>query len=268
MIFNFENRYLTITIMLILILSCNNEEIIELPEEECNPAKETSLIHMKVKGNTIKPATKQDGLKYEKLKKESKRKREKWEKELDIIIKNRTIMTESEIKKVYKTLDSENIKINYVMTKKMKDKYIPKKAKDIVDIIHVDPNNLYDSYYFLIKGVLFSIAVNSHCKIVHIDCGNPYFKTPEGIHPGMSLDKAIKESKNGLNIERGWGYYMEYDSGWLAKVSAKNIELSDGTEIDEKYIMNNKNKVNIDFVFRCKLPRRHNNTQYTRNLGF
>ncbi len=188
-------------------------------------------------------------------------------------LKNPKELSQKDITGINEILKKEEIMIGKHLSIRILERYMPQEAIGVHLVGHITPNQINGLYVLLIDGVFFEVIDNSgfgldpkpNLKILEISTQNPYFKIPEGIYPKMTLKVALKSSMEGLVFEKGWGYYLTYPSGWMAKI---NVDYKD-KQYHPENIMKHKESIKITKVFRGRIPRRYRTAEnYTKVLGY
>jgi hypothetical protein len=66
------------------------------------------------------------------------------------------------------------------------------------------------------KDVDFDVALDDQNRIIFISTKAPFFRTPEGLSLGVTLEEVLAHGGSPVIYETGWAHYSVLPSGWCA----------------------------------------------------
>lgn len=191
----------------------------------------------------------------------------RWELELEYEKRNAKQLSNHDLNTIYTIMKKEKIEVNAVLSRELIWKYSPTRAIKAFTSNRVNPNDILDAYYLKLRKVIFLISIEWRSKeIKEIRTDHPYFKSPEGVHAGMTLDQVFKLTDKPLVYENGIGYYVELPSSWYAFI---RIARGFNPIYKESEILNNQGKIRVNDLVKADHPRLYSgfNDLYSRIIG-
>jgi hypothetical protein len=88
----------------------------------------------------------------------------------------------------------------------------------------VSSGQFWPAYYIQIATVKFTLAIDDESRVRFVATSDARFRSPEGLIIGDSRDAAEAAADGrALEVERGWGHYVELPSGWNALLDDSRV---------------------------------------------